>query len=135
MADGYPSGDGGPGSGVSDPTAAAVLRRDRLARAHAAILADLDRLAAIAYSIERAMNYYGPPPVDTSAQANELRCAVDPLCERNGDRRVNAGYGKVWACRTHYEAVGRGEIDGYTRIREDRLTLEDRGLSETRGAA
>lgn len=125
LADGYPTGDSGPGSGVADPTFAAVARRDRLARAYAAIVADVERLAATAYSIERAMNHYGPR-IDTTAQVRTHRCGVDPVCTQLGVRDVQRLNGtRVEACRLHYEAVGRGELEGFKRIKP----IPDRGAA------
>lgn len=118
LADGYPGGSDGPsGSGIPDPTLAAVLRRDRLAGAWADYVAEIDRLTQSVRALERIIARHGPQ-YDTTPLVRVHRCGVDPLCERLGVRWVIGRGGNVEACREHYEAVGAGTIDGFRRIRE-----------------
>jgi hypothetical protein len=104
-ADGYPSGraDGPRGSGISDPTFAAVGARDQIAAMIAEVEATIVEVHGGLVRIDRAMKKHAPSRPDHDQEMRRaLRCSVE-WCDDLAVRGIRDG--SVPFCWPHYREM------------------------------
>jgi len=104
-ADGYPSGgDGGPrGSGISDPTFAAVGWREDIDRVVAEVQTIPVEVLGLLVRLDRLMKAHSTARPDHDAEMRRALFCSDPVCDDLAVRGIRDG--SVPFCWPHYRAM------------------------------